>query len=197
MFEFVGGIKVSGLIYAMKALIYFFILLLFVGCSSKHGDFETYLSQIKSVSTPVKFWTLGYTDNKMKSIPDERLFDKYKYCYANETFGKIYNGNKSVGIIYTVYGDMYVPVLVTYSNKGEKVDSISLFDNASGFNLEKETMVSVTLFPDKTIREINSTFTWTLNEAKDDRIPGSDKLSIDTITYLVSDDGKIEKRQSH
>ncbi len=174
-----------------KRLTYLIGLLLIVSCATKPNDFKNYLSQIKPIPTPIKFWTIGYTDKKIENKVDERLFEKYKSVYANEIFGKLYENKQTAGIIYTVYGDVLAPVLITYDKQGNRIDSLGLFDNASGYNLEKETFVSVTLHPDLTIQEVDSTFTYTLNDKGDDRIPGSDKLTVDSIIYSINENGKI------
>ena len=80
---------------------------------------------------------------------------------------------------------------MTYDKNGNKKDSLNLFDNASGLNLQSETYVTSTFYPNKTIQEIDSISTWALNDRGDDRLPGSEKIKVDSIKYIISDSGKI------
>ena len=174
-----------------KIHLYIIGLFFFAGCSATTNDFEKYTSQINTLPTPITFRTIEFSDNKAPDNIDEVLFDKYKYTDANNVYGKIYESKKFVAIIYTVNGDVLVPVLVTYDKNGNKKDSLNLFDNASGLNLQSETYVTSTFYSNKTIQEIDSISTWALNDRGDDRLPGSEKIKVDSIKYTITDSGKI------
>jgi hypothetical protein len=58
---------------------------------------------------------------------------------AHEVYGKVFEDEKSIGIIYIIIGDINVPILMTYDKQGNKVDSLNLFENASGFDVKSET----------------------------------------------------------
>lgn len=174
-----------------KIHLYIVGLLLFAGCSATSNDFKTYTGQIKTLQTPITFRTIQFLDNPPSNNIDKFLFDKYKYAGADNVYGKIYESDKFVGIIYTVNGDVLLPVLVTYDKHGNKIDSLNLFEKASSFNLESEIYVTSEFYPNKAILEIDSTSTWTLNGRGDDRLPASEKISVDSVNYTINDSGKI------
>jgi hypothetical protein len=139
------------------------------------------------------FRTIEFSNNKTQKSVNESLFNKYKYVDAANVYGTIFKNDKIVAIIYTVNGDVSVPVLVTYDKRGNRIDSLNLFENASGFNLETETYVTSTFYADKSIQEIDSISTWTLNNKGDDRIPESEIIKVDTLKYVITESGKIIK----
>ena len=174
-----------------KIHLYIIVFFLFVSCATHTNDFRTYASQIETLPTPLTFRTTEFFDQKLKDKIDESLFNKYKYAYADNVYGKIWDTDSSVTILYLVNGDIITPVLVTYDKEGNKIDSLNLFENASGFNLEKETYVTATCYFNKTIQEIDSISTWTLNDKMTDRIQGSEKKRVDSIMYFINGSGKI------
>jgi hypothetical protein len=167
------------------------LYLLLVGCSTKSDDFQSYISRIQTLSTPLTFQTTKMP-NAQQEIIDEKLFAKYKYVYADKLYGIIYKTENSVAILYLVNGDVVTPVMVTYDKKGNKVDSLNLFENASGFDEDHQTFVSTTLYPDMTIKEIDSSLIG--HELK---IVGHaadwPRIQIDTLHYTVSSFGRIIK----
>jgi len=171
--------------------LYIIELIFFRGCSTTSNDFKKYTEQINKLQTPIIFRTIQFSDNPPSNKIDKILFDKYKYADANEVYGKIYEGDKFVAIIYTVKGDVLVPILGTYDKNGNQIDSLNLFQNASGFNVQSETYISLKFYPNKVMQEIDSTLTWTLNVSGDDRLSGSEKINIDSFTYTINDAGKI------
>ncbi len=109
-------------------------------------------------------------------------------------YGKLFEDSKTVSIIYSVIGDYNVPILMTYDKTGNKIDSLNLFENNSGFDFAKETYEYVTIFPNKRIQVIDSTKTWTMDDTGEDRILGTEKLTtVDTFTYFINEDGRIVK----
>lgn len=168
-------------------------ILLIVGCRNQPGDFEKYVKQLESLPTPLAVKTIEYPERKGLKDYDSALFEKYKLYDAHSAYGKIYDDDRITGIIYTVASDISVPVLVTYNKAGKKIDSLNLFQNASGFGLESEVYERVMLLPDKTIQVIDSVVKWDLNKTGDDRIEGSEKVAIDSFYYLVDKNGKFNK----
>ena len=173
-------------------LILCFSILLF-SCSFNTNDFKKFKSSIPQLSFPISFNTMNYPDKKFQINIDSLLFEKYKSQYANEIFGKLYENEKSVGIIYTVYGDVLTPILMTYNNAGVKIDSLNLFDKASGYNPEQETYVTINFSQANKFKETDSTKTWNLDR-HEERIDSSEQLHIDNAKYTITDNGKIIKQ---
>jgi hypothetical protein len=174
-----------------KILPFIALYLLLVGCSTKSDDFQSYISRIQTLSTPLTFQTTN-KPNAQQDIIEEKLFSKYKYIYADKLYGIIYKTENSLAILYLVNGDVVTPVIVTYDKKGNKVDSLNLFKNASGLDEDHQTFVSTTLYADMTIKEIDSTLI--RHEIK---VVGHaadwPRIQIDTLYYTVSSFGKIIK----
>ena len=178
-----------------KILIFIISYCLFTGCSYQLDDFQSYTSKIETLSTPLTFQTTN-APNKTQNIIDEKLFAKYKHIYADKIYGKIYETETFLAILYLVNGDVTTPVLVTYDKKGSKVDSLNLFENASGFEEDRQTFVSTTLEHDMTITEIDSTLI-----RHELRIAGHaaswPRIQIDTFRYTITSNGKIAKNRHY
>src|SRR5690348_2090237 len=123
-------------------------LICIFSCAIKDNDFQKYSEQLSTIKTPVSFQAMKFPEELISKNYDPELFKKFKFSSAYEAYGKIYEDDKIVCIIYTVVGDMNVPVIVTYDKQGNKIDSLNLFEKASGFDFDKETFVYITLSPD-------------------------------------------------
>jgi hypothetical protein len=168
-------------------------LIIIFGCSTKDNDFDTFTGQLETLQTPISMATMRFPEKQTSKTYDKELFQKFKYSTAYEVYGKIYEDDKTVGIIYSVIGDINVPILVTYDKQGNRIDSLNLFENATGFDFESETYEHVTFLANKTIQVIDSTKTWKTDETGEDRIPETETLTIDTLTHRITGDGKIIK----
>ena len=176
----------------MKHILLVCFLFSLVSCSNNTNDFKVFKSNIPLISFPISFNTIRYPNKKVQFNIDSSLFEKYKSQDANEIFGKLYENEKSVGIIYTVYGDALTPILMTYNKEGLKIDSLNLFDKASGYNPEQETYVTINFSESNKFNELDSTKTWKL-DSHQERIDSSEQLHIDSVNYLIKNDGKIIK----
>lgn len=174
-----------------KTLLFIASYFLLVGCSTNSDDFQSYISGIRTLSTPLTFQTSN-TPNPQQGVIDEKLFSKYKYVYADKAYGIIYKTENSLAIVYLVNGDVVTPVIVTYDMKGNKIDSLNLFENASGFVEDHQTFVSTTLYPDMTIIEVDSTLIRHEIEMVGHAADWP-RMQIDTLHYTVSSFGKIIK----
>jgi hypothetical protein len=168
-------------------------LIVIFGCSPKDNDFNRFVGQLETLQTPISLGTMRFPERQTSQAYDKELFRKFKYSTAHEVYGKIYEDDKAVGIIYSVIGDINVPILVTYDKQGSRIDSLNLFENASGFDFESETYEHVTFFPNKTIQVIDSIKTWKTDETGEDRVPETETLTIDTLIHRITGDGKIVK----
>jgi hypothetical protein len=166
--------------------------LLIISCKNQPSDFQKYVNELESLNSPLVVKTIEYPERDASKNYDSALFEKYKLADAQAPYGKIYEDDRTIGIIYTVAGDVAVPFLVMYDKSGRKIDSINLFQNASGVGMESEVYERIIFLPDRKIRVIDSTIKWDLNKAGDDVVEGSEKVAIDSFYYIIDGNGKIK-----
>src|SRR4051812_80337 len=130
---------------------YLFVIstFLIIGCKNQSSDFEKYVEQLKSLPTPLVVKTIEYPERAALENYDSSLFEKYKLSTAQAPYGKIYDDERTIGIIYTVAGDVAVPFLVMYDKSGRKIDSLNLFQNASGVGIESEVYERIIFLPER------------------------------------------------
>jgi hypothetical protein len=165
-----------------------------VACVEKANDFHEYSRELTRLQTPLVLKTIEYPPGNVSSQYDSVLFKKYKFHDAESVFGVVYAEKDYTGIVYTVSGDIAVPVLVTYDKNGKRVDSLNLFGRSTGFGLDRETYERVTFLSDGKIMVVDSTVSWMLNAAKDDRVENSEKIKKDSIVYEIDVLGKLIKK---
>lgn len=98
-----------------------------IGCKNQSPDFEKYSNQLEQLATPLVVKTIEYPGKRALGNYDSILFEKYKLHDAQTPYGKIFDDDSTTGIIYTLAGDVGVPVLVMYDKAGTKIDSVNLF----------------------------------------------------------------------
>ncbi len=171
--------------------LFFLAFFAHVSCVEKSNDFYEYSKQLKRFQTPLELRTIVYPGDKVSAQSESELFSKYKLQDASSVFGVIYAEKDFTGIIYTVAGDIAVPVLVTYDKTGRKIDSINLFARSTGYGLDRETYERVIFLDEGEILVVDSTVTWMLNAAKDDRVENSEKVNMDSIVYKIDKSGRL------
>jgi hypothetical protein len=119
---------------------------------------------------------------------DPKLFERFKYKDADAVSGKVYISDEGIGILYRVTGDVATPVLMTYNTSGQRIDSLNLFRNASGFSDTSETFITVTLYKDRRIVEVDSTVNQTPSSNRKGLVL---KPVIDSTIFIVNTSGKI------
>jgi hypothetical protein len=167
-------------------------LMVLLSCSGQN-KFERFVSQLDPVQIPVSFNTSGLIKNQTQQKHEEAVFRKYAPSGADQVFGRLYADEKTTGIVYLRSGDVPVPVLMTYTLEGVKLDSLNLFE----FNPEMgELNRLVTFLPDRKIQLIDSVTIWT--ETFPDGDPTGEpvrmqQLSVDTVLREIDSNGKIAR----
>jgi hypothetical protein len=173
------------------------ILLTFlISCSTSKerntgDDFRKYLNSLDNLEVPVTFDTKN--DLKVKSRNyDTTLFQLFKHAWSMGPHGKIFEGDSIVVIVDITAGDVLVPLIMTFNQQGQKLDSLNPYDKA-GADMGYESYEFVTINDNKEIVVTDSTRTWDLNADKSDIVEGSEKLTVDTVIYKIDKRGKIIK----
>ncbi len=96
-----------------------------LGCSEE-SRFQAYLEDIGSLTLPF------YVDNLGKSIPqkdfDLETYRKYKVSWGYEPAGYLkVNDSLYMVLEYSLNKMGYLPYLVSFNQKGQKIDSLELF----------------------------------------------------------------------
>ena len=157
-----------------------------------NNDFQTYLNSLDKLETPLTF------DTRSNEIPvrsqnyDTTLFKKYKHTWSVGPHGKIFENDSIIVLVDISPRDVVVPILTTFNQHGEKLDSLNPW-NKSGGDIGYESYEFVTINDKKEIIVVDSTKTWDLNKEEDDIIEGTEKLTVDTVTYKIDKKGRIIK----
>jgi hypothetical protein len=84
-------------------------------------DFIKYLESINKLKTPFTIDNLDYEPVGYDSF----LFAKYKYKSSSWPYGQIVdNGQIITTIEVTIGEDRFAPIIMTYTNDGQKIDSL-------------------------------------------------------------------------
>jgi hypothetical protein len=182
----------------MRYLIIIIWTLMLVSCSRQKevkstNDFATYLGSLDSLETPVKFDTKTELKSKSERY-DTALFKKYKHAWASVPYGKIFENDSIVVLVDVGVGDILVPLITTFTQQGDKLDSINPYDKA-GADMGYLSYEFVTINSNKEIIVTDSTKTWKLNKDETDVIQGTERLTLDTVIYRINNQGKIIKQK--
>jgi hypothetical protein len=163
-------------------------IILTTSCSSKKNDFKRYVSGLETLKTPVSFYATGIHANKNASADEERL--PFGRQLTDGVNGKLFEDEKFTAII-SKAGGMNFPLLITYDQDGQKIDSLNLFLLRRGPE-EGETSELITINSDKTIQVVDSITSWMAPTSESE--PTIKMLSVDTVVYVVDGGGRITKR---
>lgn len=180
----------------MKKLVAVFGLVFMMGCSGGN-EFKKFSNALPSLETPVRFNNSGVIRQAESRVSIPTEFKKYAPQGADLVLGKLYEDDKTTGIVYLRTGDVNTPVLVTYSAEGAKLDSVNFFtydDDLQGADVKR----LVTFLPDRKIQTIDSVLIWTeiFNEGEPDITEATriQQLSMDTVLRTIDANGKITKQ---
>lgn len=178
----------------MKKLVPVIVLAVIAGCSGGN-EFKKFSGALPVLQMPLKFDNSGLIQaDAHVSVPDE--FRRYLPSGADLVLGKLYEDDKTIGIVYLRTGDVNTPVVMTYSPDGVKLDSANLFaydDDLQGADVKR----LVTFLSDRKIQTVDSVLIWT--EIYPDGEPDItdatrvQQLSMDTVIRLIDKSGKIVK----
>jgi hypothetical protein len=97
-----------------------------------------------------------------------------------------------ITIIGYIPNDTGTPILVTFDNDGNELDSHVVYETAMG-DMGHYSSNYVTINPDREIYFTDSTTTRKINAEGTDEIPGTDSLVVTIKKYKLTDKGKIER----
>jgi hypothetical protein len=177
----------------MKKILPVALVMFLLGCSGQN-EFERFSSQADPMQTPISFNTSGLIKNQTQQKHEDAAFSLYAPSGADQVLGKLYEDDQTTGIVYIRSGDVPVPILMTYTREGVKIDSLNLFE----FNPEDgELNRLVTFLPDRKIQLIDSVTIWseTFPEEDSDLTEAirMQQLSVDTVLHVIDRSGKIIK----
>ncbi|MCU0349772.1 MAG: hypothetical protein MUF43_02930 [Flavobacterium sp.] len=176
-----------------------FLTSIFCSCSTSRdsnskSDFLTYSESLEKLNTPISFDTKGNNIKVLFKNYDTAMFEVFRYAGCIRPHGKIFVNDSIVVLVDIAAGDVIVPVLTTFNLQGQKLDSINPW-NKSGWGIGYESYEFLTINDKKEIVVIDSTTTSELNETEDHIIEGTEKLTVDTVIYVIDKRGKIIKKK--
>ena len=120
---------------------YLILLILLLGCQNgkdkiDDSEFKKYYEKFEILKTPIEFNNgklIETPENDQNNLNvvflnqiDSNLVRKYHPFEAGVINGRIFSTEKFVSIIYSVTSEELFPYLFTYTNTGEKIDSLLL-----------------------------------------------------------------------
>jgi hypothetical protein len=176
----------------MRLLI--FGLLLLFGCGGPRLEHESELikliDQLPTIKTPVTFDS-GKSPIGLK-INQELLDSLRSKIPGYGILGKLFETDDFVAIVGIVPNDTGSPKVLIFDKAGKEIDSYLAYETAGG-DMGFTSKNVVTIYPNREIVFIDSTWTMKLNEDSTDVIQGTDSLTVATSKYRITDKGKIEK----
>jgi hypothetical protein len=158
--------------------------------SSAVAEFDEYVSSLEELQLPFSLDSIN--DYKKHSTDyNKDLFLKFKHKWALSPYGVLFQEGGITGILYVTVGDALVPIITTYKRDGAIISDLNPYEK-SGHDIGYHSSANVLITEDKRIIIVDSTTTYDLNEAKDDILRGTQKLTIDTTVYKVTADGQIK-----
>ncbi|MDI3320372.1 hypothetical protein [Pinibacter soli] len=162
--------------------------------STIQPDFDKYLASLSTIPLPFKNSTIAGCIKSYSKNYDKAGFIKFKHAWTTQPIGVLYRTDKYVVTMETSVGeDGQVPYINSYDKKGNKIDSLAPYKK-TGFDMGYESVEYLMVGADKMISVIDSTKRWKLNKDKTDIIKNTMKLSVDTTLFIVTKDGRINKR---
>jgi hypothetical protein len=173
-----------------------FGLLICIGCvgqkSAENKDFVELRDKLPQIKTPISFNSDYNIDLKSVELTDNGLLKKLKDRNYFSVFGKIFETENFITIIGYIPDDTGTPILVTFDNDGNELDSHVVYETAMG-DMGHYSSNYVTINPDREIYFTDSTTTRKINAEGTDEIPGTDSLVVTIKKYKLTDKGKIER----
>jgi hypothetical protein len=117
------------------------ICLLLFGCSSNHSknnsdikanfEFKEIYQKLPVIQLPLKIQTTGENGfvPEINPTSDETLKSRFGFNGYASVYGRLFENDKFCSILIYLPTDVGTPVIMTYDNKGVKLDSIALFDD--------------------------------------------------------------------
>jgi hypothetical protein len=158
------------------------------------NNFQIYLNALTDLKTPLVLSTQNELGEISPDI-DSLVYARYKHHGASRPYGLLFRNDSIVMTVDIIVGDILVPVITTFNQSGQKLDSLRLYQKA-GWDLGLEADEFVTITSDKKIIITDSIRRWDLNAERDDIIEGTERLTVDMVIYQVGSDGKFLKTDS-
>jgi hypothetical protein len=93
------------------------------GSNSKNTAMGIYSASINSIKLPFKDTCYDTIPAQKVTIPDSLT----KFKDYGQLIGKVFENNKNIAILYSIAGDVQVPVLHIFSKDGKEISSLNLF----------------------------------------------------------------------
>ena len=157
------------------------------------NNFRKYIESLDEISLPFKHSSSIEKFPELSINYDKQMFEKFKnkMGYAEKPFGILFKNDNSIVTIDLLVGDIEnIPVIMSYDLIGNKIDSLWLYQK-SGYDMGYAGIAYFTIYEDRRIMVADSTKIWELNEDETNIIEDSFSITVDTVFYQITDNGKI------
>lgn len=174
-------------------LLIFWLLLLF-SCSGQRLEHKSELikliDQLPTIKTPVTF---NSDKSPVELKVNQEIIDSLQSKIPGYgILGKLFETDDFVAIVGIVPNDTGSPQVLIFDKAGNVIESYLAYETAGG-DMGFTSQNVVTIYPNREIVFIDSTWTMKINEDGTDVIQGTDSLTVAIIKYRITDKGKIEK----
>jgi hypothetical protein len=181
----------------MKLFTLLGLILLVFSCNNgqrqkEKSAFSDLCENLPIIRIPIVFNSNIDIQLKPIDLPNNRILNELNDKNGFSVFGKVFESKSLVAIVGYVPDDYGSPIMVTIDNKGNIIDSFSLYQSVS-FDMGYYRSNFVTINSDKTISIVDSLIIRQILEDGSNEIPGSDSLVITKSRFKHSASGKIEK----
>ncbi|GHM98930.1 hypothetical protein WSM22_04200 [Cytophagales bacterium WSM2-2] len=177
------------------------VVVILLSCSSPKDEFRNYLNSIETIQAPSN---LEAELRKVRSKNyDTVLFARFEHDKGKDSrkpHGKLFENDSIILIIEgtdlssiggAVGYQLVDPILFTFDREGHKLDSLNPYSSFSQTEYGYQCTEFVTLEKNKQISIIDSIKLWAFNKKNSEIIPGSEKLTVDSVVYKIDGKGKF------
>jgi hypothetical protein len=176
-------------------------VLFFIACtqpqSKQPGNitdtmFDDYIKSLDTIPLPFKHSCSDAQFAEMSVHFDSAGFKKYKEADCIQPLGILFNDDTIIVTVDLSNADFCkAPFLVSFDKKGNKLDSLNLYQNAFA-DTDAASRPYFRVDKDKSIVIIDTTKKWKVGQF-DKVVPGSETTTIDSTMYFLSEKGKFIK----
>ena len=175
----------------MKIFLYFSVFISLTGCISHKNDFEKYYQSFSNIILPLNV-ECGFQNSNKLNDRHQSIINNYLPKGA-EPYGRIYNKQPNIYLLYSFVGDILYPYLFIYDKSGNQLDSMYLHIEYCNISPNSQQINYTLINPDCSMLMVDTIKTW-INE---DLYPDSVSIEIIKKLYKMNNKGLFDEAEIH